>query len=85
MRGEEAQADVVIGEIMKKPVTLEDALRARSGEQISGTITVTFDSDATGRVRRRTEVTKLEIKGASDQSEVRTTKETVERRLISHR
>jgi len=58
-----AESDVVVGEIMNKPVSLDAALRERATEIASGTISVEFETDPTGNVRRRTKVTKLEIKG----------------------
>lgn len=59
-----ADSDVAIGEIMQKPVTLELALRERAKEGVSGTISVTFDTDSAGNVRWRTKVTKVETKRA---------------------
>jgi hypothetical protein len=80
-----AESDVVVGEIMKKPVSLDAALRERAREIVSGTISVTFETDPTGIVRRRTKVTKLYIKGPDGRSETETVTETLERRLISRR
>jgi hypothetical protein len=79
---ERAQSDVVVAEITRKSLTLDAALRMRSAEKISGTITISFDTDSAGQVQRRTKVTKVEIKGAQGKSETQTTTETVERRLI---
>ena len=78
-----AESDVVIGEIMQKPVTLADALSARSKESVSGTISVTLETDSEGNVWRRIKVTETEIKGPDGQIENRTATETVERRSIS--
>ena len=78
-----AESDVVVGEIMNKPVSLDAALRERATEIASGTISVEFETDPTGNVRRRTKVTKLDIKGPDGRSETRTVTETLERRLIS--
>lgn len=83
VRRARAESDVVIGEIMKKPVSLDAALLERSRETVSGTISVTFETDPAGAVRRRTKVTKLDIKGPDSKSETRTITETLERRLIS--
>jgi hypothetical protein len=83
VRRARAKSDVVVGEIMQKPVTLDAALRERAAEDVSGTISVTFDTDSAGNVQRRTKVTKLEIKRADGQSESQTATETVERRLTS--
>jgi hypothetical protein len=78
-----AEADVVVGEVMKKPVSLEAALSRRATETISGTISIAFQTDSVGHVRRRTKVTKLDIKGPDGPSETQTVTETLERRLIS--
>ena len=59
---ESAQADVVVGEITRKPVTLDAALAQRSKETVSGTIEVTIDADAAGNMRRLTKVTKTRTK-----------------------
>jgi hypothetical protein len=85
VRRARTESDVAVGEIMKKPVTLDAALRERARETVSGTISVAFDTDSAGNVRRRTKVTKLDIKGPDDRSETETVTETLERRLISPR
>lgn len=78
-----AETDVTTGEIMRKPVTLETAIARRSKEQVEGTISVTFETDAAGKARKRTRVVKLKIKRPDGTSEDRTSTETVERRLVS--
>jgi hypothetical protein len=78
-----AESDVVVGEIMKKPVSLDAALRERAKETVSGTISVAFEADSAGKVRSRTTVKKLEIKGPDGRSETQTVTETLEQRLIS--
>jgi hypothetical protein len=83
VRREQADADIVVAELNKKALTLEAALRARSAETISGTIIITFDTDSAGEVRRRTRVTKLEIKGPGQRVETQTVTETRERRRVS--
>lgn len=83
VRRARADSDVAVGEIMRKPVTLEAALRERAKECVSGTISVTFDMDSAGNVWRRTKVTKVETKGPDGRSESRTVTETVERRSVS--
>jgi hypothetical protein len=80
-----AESDVVVGEIMNKPVSLDAALRERARENVSGTISVEFETDPAGDVRRRTKVTKLDITGPDGRSETDTVTETLERRLISRR
>jgi hypothetical protein len=85
VRRARAESDIVVGEIMKKPVTLSEALRKRARETVSGTISITFESDSAGNVRRRTKVTKLDIRDPDGQSETETVTETLERQLISRR
>jgi hypothetical protein len=83
VRRSRAESDVVVGEMLKKPVSLDAALRERAKEIVSGTISVTFETDPGGNVRRRTKVTKLDITGPEGLSETETVTETLERRLIS--
>lgn len=78
-----AEADVAVAEISRKLLTFDDALRARMAENISGTISVTFDADQAGLVSRRTKVMKLAIKGPDGKSESRIATETLERRRVS--
>jgi hypothetical protein len=85
VRRARAESDVVVGEIMKKPVSLEAALHERAGEIVSGTISVAFEMDPAGNVRRRTKVTKLDIKHPDGRSETQTVTETLEQRPISRR
>ena len=83
VRRARADSDVIAGEIMQKPVTLDAALRERANESVSGTISVTFDTDPAGNIRSRTKVTKVETKGPDGKSESQTVTETVERRPVS--
>jgi len=85
VRRARAESDVVVGEIMNKPVSLDAALRERAREIVSGTISVAFETDPAGNVRRRTKVTKLDIKGADGRSETETATETLERRRLISR
>jgi hypothetical protein len=82
---ERAEADVVIGEITRKPVTLEAALAERAKETVSGTIEVTIDADPAGNVRRLTKITKSQTKRSDGSLETETEMETLQRRLISSR
>jgi hypothetical protein len=66
-------------------VSLDAALRQRAREVVSGTISVEFEVDPAGNVRRRTKVTKLDIKGPDGRTETETITEALERRLISRR
>jgi hypothetical protein len=83
VRREQAESDIVVAELSKQTLTLDAALRARSAEAISGTITITFETDSAGAVRRRTRVTRLEIKGPGPRVETRIVKEIMERRRVS--
>jgi hypothetical protein len=83
VRRARAQDDAATAEIMRKPVTFETALRASSGEDISGTVTVTFEVDAGGHARRQTKVITMNIKGPNGRLETRIVTQTLERRMIS--
>ena len=85
VRRARAESDVVLGEIMNKPVSLDAALRERAKDTVSGTISVSFETDPAGSARRRTKVTKLDITGPDGRSETETVTETLERRFISPR
>jgi hypothetical protein len=85
IRRARAESDVVTGEIMNKPVSLDEALRVRARESVSGTISVAFETDPGGSARRRTKVTRLHIAGPDGRTETKTVTETLERRLISRR
>lgn len=78
-----AESDVVVGGFIGQEVSLESALGKRSGQALSGTITVTIDADTAGMPWRRVRVTELRIKTADGVTESETVKETVERRLVS--
>lgn len=83
VRRARAETDVAVGEIMQKPVALEAALRERSKESVSGTVTVTFETGSAGRVHRSIKVTRIESKSPSGVSETQTATETIERTLVS--
>jgi hypothetical protein len=85
VRRARAESDVAVGEIMRKPVTLDEAIRNRARDTVSGTVSVTFETDSTGSVRRRTRVTTLDIKGSDGRSGAETITETLDRRRISRR
>ncbi len=80
-----AESDVVVGEIMNKPVSLDEAMLRRKEEIIAGTIAVELETDSAGNVRRRKKVTQLNITGPDGPAETETVTETLERRLISRR
>lgn len=80
---ERAESDVVIAQLNSQPViSIEDALRARFGERVSGMVTVTFELDAEGNVKRRTRVIRSSLadgKGSVERTAV--TENTTRRRL----
>lgn len=77
-----AETDVTLGELIKKPVIREAALAERAKDAVSGTITVTFDMDPAGGVRRRTTVLVREIRRPNGRVETRTSTEVVEQRRV---
>lgn len=80
-----AETDVGVAQLMRKPLTLEEALRERAKDTVSGTILVTFAILPSGDVWRRTAVTKLEVRRPDGRLETQTTTETLERRPVSSR
>lgn len=75
----EAQSDVIVGEIMKEPVTFEEAFARRKTEQITGTIEVVLTASEDRRVLRQVtliDTTKIETDGETEQT---TSIETIER------
>lgn len=85
VRREQAQSDVVVAEISKKALTLDDAISARSKDKISGTIATSFEVDPSGFVRQRTKVTKLETTGSNGVVTDRTVTEVLKRRVVPGR
>jgi hypothetical protein len=85
VRRDRAETDVAVGEIMNKPVTLDAALNKHARDNVSGTISIAFELNQDGSVRRRTKITKLLISEPDGKSESQTVKEVLERRLISTR
>ena len=78
-----AETDVMVAGFNGEKLTLDQALARRSGETISGTITVRFETDNAGNVLRRVTVTKLETKGPGEKVQTMTVTETVERKLVT--
>lgn len=79
IRRERADADVVVGEITRQPVTLAAALQQRAAEKIAGTLDITLEADAQGQLARRTVVTTLEIVDADGRRERQKRTNTLER------
>lgn len=82
VRHERAETDVIVGEISGKPVSLEAALREHAGEQVTGSITVMWETDATGIPHTRVKITRTEIRRKDGVTEERAGTETVERRRV---
>jgi hypothetical protein len=82
VRRARAESDVASGEIVGKPVTLEAALGERAKEEVSGTVSVTLDAGADGRVWRRTRLIRIRTAAPDGRTETRTVTETLERRRL---
>jgi hypothetical protein len=83
VRRERAEGDVAYGQISGHSSTLAAALRKRSVEKISGAISITLQTDASGRVMRRVRRTASKIKTGEGNIEDCTVVETVDRQLTS--
>lgn len=83
VRRSRAEADIAIGEIIRKEVALDVALRNREKEAVSGTISITLDTDEAGNVWRRTKVTKLETRTPDGVLKSSTATEIVTSRVAS--
>ena len=81
---ESIDSDLMVAEVSGRKMTREEARRGHAGETVSGTITIRFDTDSMGSVRRRTSVVKLERRGPGDAVEVETSTDTFERRPIAN-
>ena len=77
-----AEADVVVGEITRKPVTFEAAFAERAKEALSGTIEVTIDVDASGNWSRLTKITKSKTKEPDGAVKIETAREILQRHVI---
>lgn len=83
VRREQAESDVVVAEISNKSLTLEDAIRARSDEKVTGTISISFEVAPSGFVRQRTKIAKLKLVEPNGTVEHRTTTEILKRQIVS--
>jgi hypothetical protein len=83
VRRARAEADVAVGEITRKPLALEAALRKRAGDAVSGTIKVTLETDAAGAVRRKIVVSEVTTRQPDGASETTVVTQTLERRRIA--
>lgn len=83
VRRARAETDVVVGEISRKPLTLDQAMAARSKDAISGTVLVRFETDSARQVFRKTEITKLETKKADGETETQVATWKIERKSLA--
>jgi len=83
IRRQRAESAIAVGEIMRKPVTMEEALSEQEKDEISGTMKVTLITDGAGDVHRKTTVVSVNTKKSSGEVETETTTTTWERRLLS--
>lgn len=79
IRRQRAQADVGVAELTHKVLTLDEALKAHESETVTGTITVTFDLDATGRTRQRTRVETVQVAWPNGRIDTQTATHTLMR------
>ncbi len=83
IRRTRVEFDMDVADIAEPPLTREASVRTRSVETISGSITVTLETDPAGHLRRRVRVQRLEIREPSGRVETQITTETTERRRLS--
>jgi hypothetical protein len=69
-----AETDVIVGKVLRKPKSYEDALASQADHIISGTISVTIEASSSGQITKRTNITKLRVEA---DGEVETTSSTV--------
>lgn len=83
IRRRRVQSDAILREMLGPSAESRTDERARAAERISGTITVTFEANGSGEVRRRTRVLDLQIETPDGVRESETLTDTLERRLVS--
>lgn len=79
VRKERAEADVAVGSITGKQVSLQTALEEHAKNKVSGTIRISFETDDIGKVWRRITETKLSTTKPDGKTELSERVETVER------
>jgi len=83
VRRERAELDIAVAQMTRRePPSLKEALEARSGERISGTISITFELDGEGRIVRRTKVTETSITTSGGGLEQQVNTETTRRHRL---
>jgi hypothetical protein len=83
IRRQRVRSDAIIREMVGPSAETRADVRARAAERISGTITVTFETDAAGALRRRTRVMELRVEKPDGVRESQTFTDRTERRLVS--
>lgn len=79
VRRAEARSDVVVGEIMREPVSFESAYAERAQEQISGTIEITLEARGDGTFWKRSTLIEIEKRLPDGTSERESSIEVIER------
>lgn len=82
IRRTKAESAVLVGEITGKPVTMAAALAALGGQKISGTTTLTFDTEKSGRVWRIVRQTSQRFERTDGQWETHQVEERLERKSV---
>ena len=83
VRRQRAEWDVVVAQMIGRGAsTLEEALQTRSRDRVSGTIVTEFETDAAGRVIRKTTVVRIETQLPDQIVDSRTTIQTVLREMV---
>lgn len=80
VRRKRAEADVVVAELNRTPMTIDEALRTHAADRVSGTISVRFEADARNTPRKRVTKTVVETRYPDGRVEQETATRTVERR-----
>ncbi|CAM3155467.1 hypothetical protein SPAN111604_07145 [Sphingomonas antarctica] len=83
IRREAAESDLVVGEIMQKPVTFTAALLARSNDQISGTMTIMLSVDGGGIVTHQAIHSRIKTRKPNGEITIRTVDDEIDRRLLA--
>lgn len=83
IRDGRARSDVAVAQVFNRDLTLEDARKAHAGDVITGTVTVRFETDASGEVMRRIREINQQIQSLGGKTETLSTTEKTIRKAIS--
>ncbi|AMO72479.1 hypothetical protein [Sphingorhabdus sp. M41] len=78
----QAESDVIVGQIMGEPVALADATEERCQQDIAGTITETYFPASDDNISKRVRVSLLVITDADGNKTIESRTETLERKRI---